>query len=305
MRTPPVRAARRARGTCRRGRSPARREPAPLTSSLVFPCKHAEARDERFTEEEHPGHAGDRPRNEDERHRQLGELGALVPPETHELDSPPHEDQREREDEQVGDDLQERVRPRREMRQDVDHEMRPLAHADHRTQHDHPDEQEPRQLLGPDPRGDQRRVARDDLQRDRDDQDRHGGRHQPREQPMVAVEELFQATCSSYFVLLIAAKMLSAPISFAYASITGSTSFFICARSVKVMRFSLPAFSSASSLAVSSEYSTWRPYAPASFPARRIAARRAAGTPRKVFPEKQIGRIVIACSVMERLGPTS
>ena len=76
---------------------------------------------------------------------------------------------------------------------------------------------------------------------------------------MVAVEEFLQITCSSYFVLLIAVKMLSAPISFAYASITGSTSFYICARSVKVMRLSLPAFSSATSLAVSSDDSTWRP----------------------------------------------
>src|SRR6266705_284462 len=150
MRTPPARAIRRARGTCRRGRSPPRRGRAPRTSSAGSPHEHAEARDERFTEEEHPGHARGRPRHEDERHRQ-------------------------------------------------------------------------------------------------------------REQPMGAVEELLQTTRSSYFVLLIAAKMLSAPISFAYASITGSTSFFICARSVNVMRFNLPAFSSASSLAVSSEDSTWRP----------------------------------------------
>src|SRR6266700_6695692 len=259
MRTPPARATRRARGTCRRGRSPPRRETAPRTSSAVFPQENAEAREERLAEEDHPGQARHRPRDEDERNRTLGELRSLVPAEAHELDSPPHEDQRKHEDEQVGDDLQERVRLRREIRQYVDHEMRPLAHADHRAEHDHPDEQEPRELLGPDPRGDQRGVARDDLQRDRDDQDRHGGRHQPREQPMGAVEELLQTTCSSYFVLLIAAKMPSAPISFAYASITGSTSFFICARSVKVMRFSLPAFSSASSLAVSSEDSTWRP----------------------------------------------
>src|SRR5258705_294286 len=82
---------------------------APRTSSVGFPHEHAEARDERFTEEDHPGQARDRPRREDERHRQLGELGSLVPAEAHELDSPPHEDQREHEDEEVGDDLQERV----------------------------------------------------------------------------------------------------------------------------------------------------------------------------------------------------
>src|SRR5207302_4456756 len=90
-RTPPARAIRRARGKCRRGRSPPRRETAPRTSSLGLPQENAEARDERFTEEKHPGQARNRPRHENEHHRQLGELGALVPAETHELDSPPHE----------------------------------------------------------------------------------------------------------------------------------------------------------------------------------------------------------------------
>src|SRR6266700_7567650 len=118
MRTPPVRAARRARGTCRRGRSPPRRETAPRTSSAVFPQENAEARDERLTEEDHPGQARHRPRDEDEHHRQFGELGWLVPAEAHELNAPPYEDQREREDEEVGYDLQQRGRPRREVRPD-------------------------------------------------------------------------------------------------------------------------------------------------------------------------------------------
>src|SRR5260221_435185 len=114
MRTPPAHAIPRARGRYRRGRSPPPRGTAPRTSSAGFPREHAEARDERFTEEEHPRDTRHRPRHEDERHRQLGELGALVPAEAHELDAPPHEHQREYEDEEVGDDLKERVRPRRE-----------------------------------------------------------------------------------------------------------------------------------------------------------------------------------------------
>ena len=86
-----------------------------------------------------------------------------------------------------------RVRARPELRPDVDLEMRALADADHRAEHHHPDEQEARQLLGPDPGRDQRGVARDDLQRDRDDQDRHGRHHQPRQQPMVGVDDFFHA----------------------------------------------------------------------------------------------------------------
>jgi hypothetical protein len=90
---------------------------------------------------------------------------------------------------QVGDHLDGGIRARRQLRQHVDHEVRPLAHRDHRAQHDHPDEEEAGQLLRPDPGGNERGVARDDLQRDRDDQDPDHGRHQPREQPMVAIEE--------------------------------------------------------------------------------------------------------------------
>ena len=80
-----------------------------------------------------------------------------------------------------------------ELGPDVDLEMRAVADADHRAEHHHPDEEEARQLLGPDPVRDERGVARDDLQRDRDDQDADGRGHQPVEQPMVAVDELAHA----------------------------------------------------------------------------------------------------------------
>ena len=36
------------------------------------------------------------------------------------------------------------------LRPDVDFEMRTFAHADHGAEHDHPDEHETRQFLGPD-----------------------------------------------------------------------------------------------------------------------------------------------------------
>ncbi len=71
------------------------------------------------------------------------------------------------------------------------------------------------------------------------------------------------------------------------------------------MRLSFPAFSMASSFIASSEDSIWRPYAPASLPALRMAACRSGGRLLKVFPEKHSGRMVMACWVMERLGATS
>src|SRR2546427_10282271 len=85
--------------------------------STLFPYTTLfRSRDERFTEEDHPGHARHRPRDEDVRHRQLGELGGLVPAEAHELDAPPHEDQREHADEPARDDLPARGTPRRAIR---------------------------------------------------------------------------------------------------------------------------------------------------------------------------------------------
>src|SRR6185436_10298072 len=183
----------------------------------------------------------------------LGELGELVPPEAHELDSIPDEHEREDEHAQVRDNAQQRGRLRPEVRPDVDFEMGTLADPDHRAEHDHPDEQEPAQLLGPDPRRDQRGVARNDLQRHRDDQDRNRPHHQPRQQPMVQLDKTL------HLIALIFARICSAPISFAYAAMTGSTSFFISSRPANGTRLSLPSFSILTSFASSSPDSTWRP----------------------------------------------
>src|SRR5262245_15691965 len=177
--------------------------------------------------------------------------------------------------------------------------MRALANADHRAEHHHPDEEEAAELLGPDPGRDQRGIAGDDLQRDGDDQDRNRPHHQPREQPMVPVDQAL------HLIALILARIWSAPISFAYAAITGSTSFFISSRPAKGTRFSLPSFSILTSFASSSLDSTCRPYAPASLPALITASCRALSSVLNVFTEKHSGRIVIACCVIERFGATS
>ena len=56
--------------------------------------------------------------------------------------------------------------------------MRRLAYANHRPDHDGPDEQKTSHLLGPDVGRNQASVAREDLQRDRDQQDEDGKRNQ-------------------------------------------------------------------------------------------------------------------------------
>src|SRR2546426_949036 len=154
------------------------------------PAAHdAQVREETFPEEQHPRESGERPRHEDVRHRHFRQLGVLVPAELHELDAVPDEYQREHEDEHVGNDAEERVRPRLEFGPHVTFEMRGVAHADHGAEHDHPDEQEPRHLLGPDPGRNEVGVARDDLQRHRHDQHSNAGGQQPVEQAVVAVDE--------------------------------------------------------------------------------------------------------------------
>ena len=55
---------------------------------------------ELLAEEQEPGEAGERPGDEDERHRQLGELRVLAPAELHELDAVPEEHEREHQHEQ-------------------------------------------------------------------------------------------------------------------------------------------------------------------------------------------------------------
>ncbi len=213
--------------------------------------------------------------------RQLGQLGEAVPAEARELDAGPHEYQRHRKHAEACHQPHCGLRAPSEPWPQVDFEMRALAHADHRADHDHPDEQEARHLFGPDVARDQRGVAREDLQRHRNDQDRHRRDQQPGQQPAVAGGEFapeahqknsrkkkpLRRYCAgvvvpraiAYLIALIFASNCSAPISLAYSAITGSTAFFIAARSANGMRFSLPAFSIASSLAVSSLDSIWRP----------------------------------------------
>src|SRR5262249_60359078 len=70
---------------------------------------------------------------------------------------------------------------------------RAFLDADHSAEHDHPDEEKPRQLLGPDVARDQLRIARDDLERDWNDQERDGRNHQPSEELAIAVDQLFHA----------------------------------------------------------------------------------------------------------------
>jgi hypothetical protein len=57
--------------------------------------------------------------------------------------------------------------------------MGALADADHRPDHHHPDEQEARQLLRPDVGREQLGIPREDLQRDRDDEDGDGRDEEP------------------------------------------------------------------------------------------------------------------------------
>ena len=117
----------------------------------------------------------------------------LVPAELNELDAVPEEHKRQHQHEHVRNHAQQRVGARREFRPEVNVEVRAVADGDHRADHDHPDEEEPRHLLGPDVRRDQRRKAGEDLQADRDDQDRHGGDQQPVQEPVIAVDEFAHA----------------------------------------------------------------------------------------------------------------
>ena len=124
--------------------------------------------------------AGQRPRDVDEPHRQLGELGGLVPARTA-TNSMPYQTNTSANTStnSVGDQLQQRVGARLQSRPDVDVEMRAFAHADHRAEHDHPDEEEARHLLGPDVRTGSARCSARRSAADRDDQDRDGRDQQP------------------------------------------------------------------------------------------------------------------------------
>src|SRR5262249_49856676 len=188
--TPPAPAARSGRRTSRT--APAR--PSPATSRPAswggLPGHNADIVDEDLAQENHPGYAGEWPGDENERHGQFGQLRFLIPAELHEPDPPIDEHQREDQHEQVRDDPQHGVGAPGELGPDVDLEMRALLDADHRAEHDHPDEEKARQLLGPDVARNQLRIARDDLQRDRDDQRRDGRNHQPSQESAIAVDQL-------------------------------------------------------------------------------------------------------------------
>src|SRR5947207_1368244 len=153
----PARAQRRPAPAARSGRktrrtASARRGPATSQAGSSGPLsgKDANVVEEDLAEEDDPGPASERPRDENEGHWQFGKLGFLIPAEFDKLDSPIDEHQRENQDEQARDDLQRRVAAQPELRPDVDLEMGTLLNGDHRAEHDHPNEEKARQLLGPD-----------------------------------------------------------------------------------------------------------------------------------------------------------
>src|SRR5688572_874939 len=104
--------------------------------------------------------------------RQLSEFGDAVQREAREIDAPPKEHAREDEHEHARNEADRGLAARVKRRPKVDDEMGTLADADHGPEHDRPDETESRQLLGPDVARDELGVAREDLQRNRNDQDR-------------------------------------------------------------------------------------------------------------------------------------
>src|SRR5262249_8806166 len=148
--TRPARAAR--SGQKMRRTASARHDPVTSRAGSSRPLsdKNANVVEEDFTEEDNPGHAGERPSDEDERHRQFCKFGFLIPAEFDEFDAPIDEHQRKNQHEYVRDDLERRVAAPPKLRPNVDLEMSTLLHADHRAKHHHPDKEKARQLLGPD-----------------------------------------------------------------------------------------------------------------------------------------------------------
>ena len=78
----------------------------------------------------------------------------------------------------VPEKARQRLAAPRQLRPQIDLEMRRFAHANHRAEHNGPDEHEARHLLGPDVGRDQFGVARENLQTDRNDEQSDGDRHQ-------------------------------------------------------------------------------------------------------------------------------
>ena len=142
--------------------------------------------DDLLAREHDPGEACHRPGDVNQPERQVGQFRRPVPGKPRELDPGPHEHQRQRQDAEARHDPHRGLRPPRQVGPDVDLEMLRFPDADHRADHDRPDEQEARHLLGPDVGRDQRGVARDDLQRDGNDQDADAGRQQDFQQLGIA-----------------------------------------------------------------------------------------------------------------------
>ena len=157
---------------------------APVMS--VLPSNGPEIVEHLLAEKHQPRDARHRPGHVDEPQRQFRQLRDAVPGELVKL-MPAHTNTSA-----AASTPRRPMQPhqglpaRRQPRPHVDLEMRGLAHADHGADHDRPDEQEARHLLGPDVGRDEGGVAREDLQADRDHQDGNGEGQQPRQQRGIA-----------------------------------------------------------------------------------------------------------------------
>src|SRR5438067_426142 len=103
-------------------------QPSPASSlpgsRAALSGKDADSVEEDFPQEDEPGRAGKPPRDENEGHRQLRQLGFLIPSELHELGPPIDEHHGKDQNEEVGDDFQQSVGAPPQFRPDVDLEMR-------------------------------------------------------------------------------------------------------------------------------------------------------------------------------------
>src|SRR5713226_2341270 len=299
--------------------------------SSRVPEDHGERGEGPLSDEDDPIDAGDQKCGMHGRHVHAGQLGGLavaedgVAPAVEEKDGGDHEDRAV--DDQLADGL---PAGRFGLGQDVHVEVGPLAHGDGRSDHDDPDEQEPRRFLCPDVAGDELRVAGHDLQGDGDDKQEEQNREDELQQAEVRLDDglhgagipmrsdataglrhaypetrLCARVRGGYFTALIVARTLSASTSLANDSFTGATRSRSFARSVKGWTRIFPSVFSLSRILSSSLRSHCRPHAAPSSPALRMASWRSFGSLRKVFPLKQSGRMVMACCVREMSPATS
>jgi hypothetical protein len=118
----------------------------------------------------------------DQPQRQFRQFADPEPGAVRELDPPPEEHAAEDQHEEARDHIRRCLGAPLQAREQVHVEMRAFAHTDHRADHHHPDQQEARQLLGPDVARQQFREAGEDLQADRHDDGGHRHRQQDVEQ---------------------------------------------------------------------------------------------------------------------------